>query len=128
MYELCLPYTLSHNEKLKRCQAFYGVTNIQSSGTCEYDDLAGYSSLSVFIIGLLFIIVIVFSITVIYYNIYVIISNSQLTRHNTPPFIVPGILPEFLFPRYGNNQQRTTVDRNLDRIFENENKNNFFND
>jgi hypothetical protein len=71
MYELCLPYTVSPHEKLKRCQAFTGVTNFQSSGQCEYDDLEGYSSFTVLLIGFLFIIVIIFCLTVIYYNVSV---------------------------------------------------------
>jgi len=71
MYELCIPYTVSNEEKLKRCKAFNGVNQFQSSGTCEYDDLEGYSSMSIFFIGLSVIIVLIFSFSVIYYNLHV---------------------------------------------------------
>ena len=41
MYELCIPYTVSNEEKLKRCLAFNGVNQYRPTGTCEYDDLEG---------------------------------------------------------------------------------------
>jgi hypothetical protein len=70
-YELCVPYTVTDREKLEKCQSFTGVTTYRPTGICEYDDLDGYSSLTVFIIGLAVIAVLVFSLAVIYYNIYV---------------------------------------------------------
>lgn len=71
MYELCVPYTVSNEEKLKRCMAFNGVNQYRSSGICEYDDLEGYSSTSIFLIGLLVIIIVIFCVSIIYYNVYV---------------------------------------------------------
>jgi hypothetical protein len=70
-YELCVPYTVSDKEKLEKCLSFNGVTTYKSTGICEYDDLDGYSSITVFVIGLAVIFVLVFSLAVIYYNIYV---------------------------------------------------------
>ncbi len=68
---MCLPYTVSDAEKLARCLNFQDVETYKPSGECEYDDLDGYSSFTIFIIGLAVIIVLVFSLAVIYYNIYV---------------------------------------------------------
>jgi hypothetical protein len=76
MYELCIPYTVSNQEKLNRCLAFNGVNQYRPTGTCEYDDLEGYSSMNIFFIGFLVIIVLIFCISVIYYNVYVKYFNS----------------------------------------------------
>jgi hypothetical protein len=98
------------------------VTTFRNTGTCEYDDLEGYSSLTVFIIGIAVIIVLVFSISIIYYNIY-------LLKYQTPPFFVPKVFPEFLFPRKASNGQqgqlRTTLDHRLDDVFAPSNRDNF---
>ena len=74
-----MPYTVSGYDRLARCKNFQDVNTYRSSGECEYDDLEGYSSFSIFIIGLAVIIVLVFSISIIYYNIYLI-------KYQTPPF------------------------------------------
>lgn len=66
-----MPYTVTDSEKLHRCLNFKGVETYKPSGQCEYDDLDGYSSFTVFIIGLGVILVLVFSLAVIYYNVYV---------------------------------------------------------
>jgi hypothetical protein len=70
-YDLCVPYIIPDKERLEMCSNFNGVTTYRSSGTCEYDDLDGYSSSTVFLIGIAAVIVLVFSLTIIYYNIYV---------------------------------------------------------
>lgn len=74
MYELCIPYTVTEGEKLRKCQSFNNVTTYRSTGICEYDDLEGYSSFTIFIVGFLVIIVFIFSFSVIYYNVYVNIN------------------------------------------------------
>jgi hypothetical protein len=76
MYELCIPYTVSNEEKLNRCLSFNGVNQYRTTGTCEYDDLEGYSSMNILLIGFLVIVVLIFCISVIYYNIYVILINK----------------------------------------------------
>ncbi len=58
------------------CTNFNGVSTYRSSGTCEFDDLDGYSSSTVFLIGIAVVVILVFSLTVIYYNIYVSINNK----------------------------------------------------
>ena len=74
-YELCVPYTVTDKEKLEKCLSFTGVTTYKPTGQCEYDDLDGYSSISVFLIGLVVIVILVFCLAVIYYNIYVKFDN-----------------------------------------------------
>jgi hypothetical protein len=78
MYELCIPYTVSEAEKLRKCQSFNNVSTYRSTHICEYDDLEGYSSFTIFIVGLLVIIVFIFSFTVIYYNVYVSMTYKIL--------------------------------------------------
>ncbi len=51
---------------------FHFVTNFKSTGTCEYDDLYGYISLTLFIIGVTVLTIVLFGAIIIYYNIYVI--------------------------------------------------------
>jgi len=71
MYELCVPYTVSGEEKYQKCTKFNGVTTYRPSQECEYDNLDGYSSLTIFVIGIAVILVLVCSLAVIYYNVYV---------------------------------------------------------
>ncbi len=71
MYELCVPYTVSGEEKLEKCLKFNNVTTYRPTGECEFDSLDGYSSLSIFLIGIAVIVVLVLSLAVIYYNVYV---------------------------------------------------------
>jgi hypothetical protein len=71
LYDLCVPYSVTGEEKYQKCLKFKDVTTYKPSGECEYDSLDGYSSFNIFIIGIIVIIVLVFSLAVIYYNIYV---------------------------------------------------------
>lgn len=80
LHDLCLPYTVTDKEKLDKCLSFSGVTTYRPTGICEYDDLDGYSSITVFIIGLAVIVVLVFSLAVIYYNVYV--RKSLIPKFN----------------------------------------------
>ena len=80
LHDLCLPYTVTDKEKLDKCLSFSGVTTYRPTGICEYDDLDGYSSITVFIIGLAVIVVLVFSLAVIYYNVYV--RKSLISKLN----------------------------------------------
>ncbi len=69
---MCLPYDITDKEKRERCLNFNGVTSFKPTGMCEYDDLYGYSSFTLFIIGAAVIGIVVFGVSIIYYNIYVI--------------------------------------------------------
>ena len=107
LHELCIPYYLTDNEKLNRCQNFNNVNSFQSSGKCEYDDLEGFGFITIFIIFIIVIGIIIFSVSAIYYNIY-------LYKTGEIPFEPFNFMPEFLFPR--NEGHRNTID-NLDNIF-----------
>ncbi len=89
MYELCVPYTVSGHDKYNKCLSFKDVTSYRSSGECEFDGLDGYSSFTIFLIGVLVISVLVFSLAVIYYNVYVKLLNILFLAYkisNTPIF------------------------------------------
>ena len=72
-FDLCLINNLTEEEKETICQEFDGVNshNHNSKYKCNFDDLEGYSFLTVFIIFILSVAVIVFSVMVVYYNVYV---------------------------------------------------------
>ena len=70
-----MPYFVTDKEKKERCLNFQGATTYRPTGDCEYDDLEGYSSLTVILIGIGVIAILVFSVTVIYYNVYVNKNN-----------------------------------------------------
>ena len=66
-----MPYSISNEAKKEKCLSFNNVNAFQSSGQCEYDDLAGYSTFTVIVITVVVIVILVFSGAVIYYNVYV---------------------------------------------------------
>ena len=107
LYELCIPYFLTDEEKSERCKNLNNANSFQNSGKCEYDDLEGFSSFTIFIIFIVVIGIVIFSVSVIYYNIY-------LYKTGEVPFEPYNFMPEFLFPR--KEGHRATID-NLDNIF-----------
>ena len=67
-----MPNTIKGDEKQAICQEFEGVSTFNSQNTdCSYDDLQGYSMFSILLVFILVVGIIVFSVLVVYYNVYV---------------------------------------------------------
>lgn len=115
-FDICLANDLKNDEKEKVCQEFDGIKTFnKKKALCEFEDLEGYSTASVILIFILSAFVIVFSLVVVYYNVY-------LLKHSEPPFEPPTFFPIFLFPRESesnkeDNKREAQNLSNLNKIF-----------
>jgi len=124
-FDICVSSYLIPLEKENICKEFDGVSTYNKANLveCDFDDLDGYTNLSIFFVFIIVASVIVVSIVIVYYNIYLI-------RNGEPPFEPPSYFPIFLFPRESEitkeeNKRAAQNLQNLNKIFKsNEYENN----
>lgn len=124
-FDICVSSYLIPTEKESICKEFKSLStfNKASQVECDFDNLEGYSNLSIFFVFILVASVIVLSIVIVYYNIYLI-------KNGEPPFEPPTYFPIFLFPRESEmtkeeNKRAAQNLQNLNKIFKsNEYENN----
>lgn len=68
-----MPILATEQERLQSCKAFASADKVSNMYTCEFEDLEGYSSFTVILVFIAVVMVLIFSIAIIYYNIYVLI-------------------------------------------------------
>lgn len=70
-HQICAPYNATQEELDSQCQVFEGVKGFSKISICTWENLQGYSKFSIFLVTIVVIIGVVFSLSIIYYNIYV---------------------------------------------------------
>lgn len=111
LYELCVPLSITDKKKKTLCKNFKGVNTYRQYNECIVENSEKYKSSRFDIYLCIILVIMIFSIIVIYYNVYIIKKKEM-------PFSPPFFLPELIFPTLykKNNKMKNDEEKGFKRV------------